>query len=90
MIIVCLVLPQSQNRLQESTRVVIVEMPTTVNHTYRQVVHLAANMDNVKFTEDLLSLQLAPFLFCWTSSTQNGKPPFLDGYTQSKYSGVCE
>lgn len=94
-VIVCLVRPQSRNKLDASERVkVATEVPMDLK--YRQVVHLAAKVDhiqdyhslkeaNVTLTEQLLCLRLAPMLYCSTSSTLQGKPPFQDGYTQSKW-----
>lgn len=94
-VVVCLVRPQSQERIAKSERVLVVtKVPTALR--YRQVIHLAAQVDhirsyeslyqdNVQLTEDLLRLRLAPFLFCSTSSTQQGQAPFTDGYTQSKF-----
>lgn len=94
-VIVCLVRRKSRTKLEACERVVVVtEVPRDVR--YRQVVHLAANVDhvlgydalkevNVDLTQKLLHLELAPMLYCSTSSTQEGKPPFPDGYTQSKW-----
>jgi acyl-coenzyme A synthetase/AMP-(fatty) acid ligase len=97
-IIICLVREQSRKKLDTCERVAVVtEIPQDI--TYRQVVHLAAKVDhvlgfdalkdvNVDWTLKLLHLKLAPMLYCSTSSTQEGKPPFPDGYTQSKW--ICE
>jgi hypothetical protein len=93
--IVCLVRAKSRIKLEACERVVVVtEIPRDIR--YRQVIHLAANVNhvldydalkevNVDLTQELLHLELAPMLYCSTSSTQEGKPPFPDGYTQSKW-----
>jgi long-subunit acyl-CoA synthetase (AMP-forming) len=94
-VIICLVRANSRIPFQVSERVVVAtEVPRNIR--YRQVVHLAANVNhvlgydalkevNVGLTQQLLHLELAPMLYCSTSSTQEGKPPFPDGYTQSKW-----
>lgn len=74
--------------------VVVTEVPRDIRD--RQVMHLAANVNhvldydalkevNVDLTQELLHLELAAMLYCSTSSTQEGNPPFPDGYTQSKW-----
>lgn len=94
-IVVCLVRPQSMNKLTATVRVkVFTEVPLDL--AYCRVIHLAAKVDhiqdylslkeaNVTLTEQLLCLRLAPMLYCSTSSTRQGQPPFQDGYTQSKW-----
>jgi acyl-coenzyme A synthetase/AMP-(fatty) acid ligase len=97
-IIVCLVREKSRSKLDSHERVVVVtEIPQDIE--YLQVVHLAAIVNhvlgydalkevNVDWTRELLHCMMAPMLYCSTSSTQDGKPPFTDGYTQSKW--MCE
>lgn len=97
-VIVCLVREKSKTKLDACDRVVVVtEIPRDIK--YLQVIHLAAKVNhvlgydalkevNVDWTRELLRLKLAPMLYCSTSNTQDGKPPFPDGYTQSKW--MCE
>jgi len=95
-IIVCLVRPESKYKINATSDRVLVTTQVPSNYKFHQVIHLAACVDqiqsfeslhgtNVQFTKDLLSLELAPMLFCSTSSTQSGTAPFSDGYAQSKY-----
>lgn len=94
-VIVCLVRESSRTKLQASDRVLVVTI-IPVDLKYRQIIHLAANVDhlkgykalkadNVDLTEHILRLRLAPMLYCSTSGTKEGKPPYKDGYTQTKY-----